>query len=125
MLSPSTLAAEASALTESPIFSFFSLTTPNLDDEVLNTDKATFPLQTIINFQRNVYAWLKVDDADTDPSLKDVLSAKDILEDVQYSLFNIEQYCSQIIFNNIGICSFDILIASRDLAREYNNERTS
>ena len=85
----------------------------------LNADKAIFPLQTIINFQRNVYAWLNVDNANMGLSVKDVLSAKDLLEDVQFSLFNIEQYRSQTISNCIGTCNFDLLMASRDLAREY------
>jgi tetratricopeptide (TPR) repeat protein len=85
----------------------------------LNADEAIFPLQTIINFQRNVYAWLNVDNADMDLSVKDILSAKDVLEDVQYSLFNMEQYRSQTISNSIGTCNFDMLMASRDLAREY------
>lgn len=85
----------------------------------LNVDKATFPLQTIINFQRNVYVWLNVDNTDMELPIKDVLSANDILEDVQYSLFNLEQYCSQTISNNMGTCNLDILMASRDLAREH------
>lgn len=74
--------------------------------------RSTFPLQTIIKLQRNVYAWLNTD-------INENVCANDVLEDIQYSLPDLEEHRSHSMCNSLGTSNFEILMASRDLAREY------